>query len=117
MLLRVRHRERCVSARLRSELAVPRRFAETAADAVDSGEAFRIADGDFTGGDAHDAAVFGVQIVDVECSTTAYDGELERESGVARVPWSWERAKWVLETLVEKLAMDQEQVAFSIESR
>lgn len=108
VLFRIRHRERCVSARLRSELAVPRRFAETATDAMDGGEAFRVADGDFTGGDAHDAAVLGVQIVDVECSTTAYDGELERKPGEARVPWSWERAKWVPEALVENLSIDQE---------
>lgn len=60
VLFRVGHCEHCASARLRGELAVPRRLTEAAADAVDGGEAFRVADGDFIGGEAHDAAVFRV---------------------------------------------------------
>jgi hypothetical protein len=83
---------------------------------VDGGEAFRVADGDFTGGDAHDAAVFGMHIVDIKCSAAGYDGEFERQSGEARVPWSRERAERVSDALVKKLSMNQEQVAFSIES-
>jgi hypothetical protein len=42
----------------------------------------------------------------VECPAASYDGELEREPGEARVPWSWERAERVSEALVEKLSID-----------
>ena len=60
VLFGVGHGEASVPAGLADELGVPLCFAETAADAVDGGEAFWVADGDFDGGDAHDAAVFGV---------------------------------------------------------
>lgn len=60
VLLRISHGEDGEPVGLGSEFFVPLRFAETAADAMDGGEAFWVADGDFDGGDAHDAAVFGV---------------------------------------------------------
>ena len=111
MLPRISHSEQDSLVRLRSKLVVPFRFAETAADAVDGGETFRVADGDFIRGDTHDATVSGVQVMDVERSTTGHDGELEREPGEARVPWSRERVQRVSEALVEKLSIDQEYVA------
>lgn len=89
---------------LGSELFIPFRFAETAADAVDGGKAFRVADSDFNWRDPHDAAIFGVEVVDVERSAAGYDGEFEGESGEAGVPWSRERAERVSEALVEELS-------------
>ena len=41
--------------------------------------------------------------MDVEGSSAGYDGEFQRESGEAGVPWSWERAERIPEALVEKL--------------
>lgn len=114
VLPRISHSEQDSFVRLRSKLVVPFGFAETAADAVDGGETFRVADGDFIRGDTHDATVPVVQVVDVERSTTGYDGELERKPGEARVPWSRERAQRVSEALVEKLSIDQGQVAFDV---
>lgn len=60
MHFRVSHCEQHLRVVLRGEIAVPLRLAEAAADAVDVGEAFRIADGDFIGGDPYDAAVLVV---------------------------------------------------------
>ena len=52
----------------------------------------------------------------IECSAASHDGELERKPGEAGVPWSRKRAERVSDALVEKLSMDQEQAAFSIDS-
>jgi hypothetical protein len=60
MLLGVDHGEGSKPVGLGSELSVPIRLAEATADAVDGCETFRIADGDFIGGDPYHAAVLGV---------------------------------------------------------
>ena len=60
MLFGIRHGEEAPLVRLRGELGVPLRLAETAADAVNDGEAFGVADGDFYGRDSDYTAVFGV---------------------------------------------------------
>lgn len=60
VLLRISHGEDGEPVGLGSEFFVPLRFPETAADAVYGRETFRVADGDFIGGDSHDAAVLGV---------------------------------------------------------
>lgn len=49
MLFRVSHGEQYPLVGLRSEFVVPLRFAEAAANTMDGGEAFDIADGDFIG--------------------------------------------------------------------
>lgn len=103
MLLRIRHGEKSVPVRIRNKLLVPLGLAEAAANAVNSGEAFEVADGDFIGRDSYHAAVLLMQIVDVESTPAGHDGELERESGEAGVPWSWERAERVSDAFVEEL--------------
>jgi hypothetical protein len=60
MLLGIGHGEDSKPVGLGSEFSIPIRLAEATADAVDGCETFRIADGDFIGGDSYDAAVFGV---------------------------------------------------------
>jgi hypothetical protein len=44
-----------------------------------------------------------VQVVDVESSPARHYGELEREPGEARMPWSWERAEGISDAFVEEL--------------
>ena len=78
-------------------------FPEAAPNTVDSGKAFEVADGDFVRRNAHDPIVFLMQVVNVECPTARHDGEFERESCKAGVPWSWQSAKWVSQDSVEDL--------------
>lgn len=103
MLLRIRHSKDSVPVRMGNKLMVPLSLAEAAANAVNSGKAFEVADGDFVGSDSHDAAVFLMQIVDVKGTPAGHDGKLEGESGEAGVPWSRERAERVSDASVEKL--------------
>lgn len=89
MLLRIRHGENIMPVGVGSELLVPLRLPKAATDAMDRGKALEVADGDFVGSDAHDATVCLMQVMDVECTTSGHDGQLERDSGESRMPWSW----------------------------
>lgn len=84
---------------------VPFCLSKAAANTMDSSETFEVADGDFFWRDAHDTTVLLMQGVHVEGTAARHDGQLERESGEAGVPWSWYGAKWVCECSVEDLWM------------
>lgn len=112
MLLRVRHGEESVPIRVRHKLLVPFSLSEAATDTMNSGEAFEVADGDFVGSDSDDAAEFLVQVVNVKGTPAGHDGELERESGEAGMPWPWERAERVSDASVEKLLQCQYDFLF-----